>query len=217
MFKKKTIILSALFFIIAVGLVTYFSNKIIVENAEQKLYSDINNVPFRKVGLLLGTAKFTKFSGRGYYNPYYTNRIDAATKLVKSGKVKYLIVSGDNGKKEYNEPELMRSDLIKAGIDSTIIYLDYAGFRTFDSMIRLKEVFGQDSVTVISQRFHNERAIYIASKEGISAIGFNAKDVTKKQGFKTQMREKFARVKVFLDYILGTKSKFLGKKIIIPS
>lgn len=140
MFKKKTIILSALFFTIAVGLVTYFSNKIIVDNAKQKLFSDVNNIPFRKVGLLLGTTKFTKIAG--YYNPYYTNRIDAATNLVKSGKVKYLIISGDNGKREYNEPELMRSDLIKTGIDSTIIYLDYAGFRTFDSMIRLKEVFG---------------------------------------------------------------------------
>jgi len=110
----------------------------------------------------------------------------------------------------------MRSDLISSGIDSSIIYLDYAGFRTFDSIIRTKEIFGQDSITIISQAFHNQRAIFIASKEKISAIGFNAKDVNKSAGFKVQVREKLARVKVFIDYLFGKKPRFLGQKIIIP-
>ena len=118
---------------------------------------------------------------------------------------------------DYNEPEDMRKDLIETGIDSTIIFLDYAGFRTFDSMIRLRDVFGQKEVTVISQPFHNQRAIYIASQEGISAIGFNAADVSKKFGFKIMLREKFARVKVFIDLISRKKPKFLGKKINLPS
>ena len=111
----------------------------------------------------------------------------------------------------------MRSDLIAAGIDSSVIYLDYAGFRTFDSIKRLKEIFGQDSVTIISQQFHNERAIYIAQREGIAAIGFNATDVGVKQGMRMQSREKLARVKVFIDYWLGTKPKYSGRKVIIPS
>ena len=146
-------------------------------------------------------------------NPYYKYRIKAATDLMKAGNIKYLVISGDNGRKEYNEPEMMRDDLIKAGIDSTSIYLDYAGFRTLDSIVRLKEIFGQDSVTVISQLFHNERALYIASKEGIVANGFNAKD-----GYAegVMLREKLARVKVFVDFILATKPKFLGKRIAIP-
>ncbi len=110
----------------------------------------------------------------------------------------------------------MRKDLIKAGVDSSVIYMDYAGLRTFDSMVRLKEIFGQDSVTVISQPFHNERAIYIASREGIYAIGYNAKDLDNMEGFKIQLREKFARVKVFLDFWFGKEPKFLGKKITIP-
>ena len=215
MFKKKTI-LRLLFFITILGILsTYFCDKIIVKNAEHKSYSSIEKIPYSKVGLLLGTTKFTKIAG--FNNPYYTYRIEAATQLLKAGKIKYLIISGDNGQKNYNEPELMRADLIKSGIDSTVIFLDYAGFRTLDSIVRLKEVFGQDSVTIISQKFHNERAIYIASKEGIFAHGFNAKDVTKTQGLKTQLREKFARVKVFLDYIFGKKPKFLGKKILIPA
>ena len=99
------------------------------------------------------------------------------------------------------------------GIDSSRIYLDYAGFRTFDSMVRLKEVFSQDSVTVISQRFHNERALFIASREGIDAIGFNAEDVSSNIGYKVQIREKLARVKLFLDYVFGKQPKFLGPKV----
>ncbi len=212
--SKKKLIYLLLFITLFIILATYFCNKIIVENASGKLYSNVAQIPYNKVGLLLGTTKYTKI--RGYINPYYAYRIDAAATLLKKGKIKYVVISGDNGRKEYNEPELMREDLIKSGVDSTKIFLDYAGFRTLDSVIRLKEVFGQDSVTIISQKFHNERAIYIASKEGIVATGFNANDVTKTQGFKTQLREKFARVKVFLDYFFGKKAKFLGKKIVIP-
>ena len=111
----------------------------------------------------------------------------------------------------------MRADLMAAGIDSSVIFLDYAGFRTFDSVVRLKEIFSQDSVTIISQPFHNERAIYLATKEGIHAIGFNAADVSAKNGFLVHLREKLARVKVFVDYFIGQKPKFLGSKVVIPA
>ena len=188
-------------------------NRVIENAASGKLYSDTESIPFNKVGLLLGTSKYLK---HGAVNPYYYFRIEAAVKLLKAGKIRYIIVSGDNGHQEYNEPVQMQTDLIKAGIDSSVIYLDYAGFRTFDSIVRLKEIFSQDSVTIISQQFHNERAIYIASREGISAIGFNAEDVGKNAGFKVQVREKLARVKVFVDYLFGKKPKFLGQKVVIP-
>lgn len=164
--------------------------------------------------MLLGTSKYIP---GGRLNLYYHFRIEAAVALVKAGKIKYLVISGDNSRKDYNEPELMRQDLIAAGVDSSIIYLDYAGFRTFDSMVRLKEIFSQTAVTVISQPFHNQRAIYIASREGINAIGFNATDVDGNVGFKVQAREKLARVKMFLDFWLGSKPKYLGKKIALPS
>ena len=212
--RKKKILLYSVFILIIISLVTtYACNKVIANNAKGKLYTDVKKIPYNKVGLLLGTSKLGR---RGRNNPYYDNRIEAAAALIKEGKIKYLIISGDNGRQEYNEPEDMRSDLIKAGIDSTIIYLDYAGFRTFDSIVRLKEIFGQDTVTIISQPFHNERAIYTASQEGITAIGFNANDISSKLGLKTQAREKLARVKVFLDFWLGKEPKFLGSKINIP-
>ena len=200
---------------IALILLTVFFCDLRVRNeAAGKLYSDTSKLPVNKTGLLLGTAKLLK---NGTVNPYYQYRIDAAAQLIKAGKIRYLIISGDNSRKAYNEPEDMRQDLIRVGIDSSIIYLDYAGFRTFDSMVRLKEIFGQTSVTVISQPFHNERAIYLAGTLGINAIGYNARDVAGSSGTRVQLREKLARVNVFLDGFFGTEPKFLGEKVMLPA
>ena len=201
------------FLIIVSFLFIYYCNKSIEKSSEGKLYSDVNKVPYNKVGLLLGTSKFL---ADGRINLYYQYRIEAAAQLIKAKKIKYIIASGDNSRETYDEPTQMKQDLIKQGIDSTCIFLDFAGFRTFDSMIRAKEIFGQDSLTVISQKFHNQRSLFIASKESIYAIGFNAQDVSKNMGFKTQIREKFARVKAYLDYFTGTQPHFLGEKVRIP-
>ncbi len=194
-------------------LICYCNNKII-STAQGKTFTNTNLIPYNKAGLLLGTGKYLK---NNIINPYYYYRIVAATELLKANKIKYLVISGDNSTSNYNEPAMMKQDLLLAGIDSTIIYLDFAGFRTFDSMVRLKEIFGQNSVTTISQEFHNQRAIFIAEKEGIDCIGFNAKDVPTNVDFKVKTREKLARVKVFIDYLLQTKPKFLGSKIEIPA
>jgi SanA protein len=213
--RKRKIIWYSLLALIPICFITVIAcNYIINKTAKGKLFTDAKTIPYNKVGLLLGTSK--RLSS-GYQNLYYYYRIEAATQLLKEGKIKYLVISGDNSRKDYSEPEDMRADLIAAGIDSTVIFLDYAGFRTFDSVVRLKEIFSQDSVTIISQQFHNERALYMARKEGITAIAFNAKDVSAHYGFVTQLREKFARVKVFVDYLTGKKPKFLGEKVIIPA
>ena len=211
--RKKWIFYGILLTLVVCVLVIYVCDNLIAKATKNRLYTDVKSIPYNKVGLLLGTAKTLE---NGYINLYYTYRIQAASELFKAKKIKYIVISGDNGRKEYNEPEMMRSDLIKAGVDSTHIFLDYAGFRTFDSVIRLREIFSQTSTTIISQPFHNARAVYIASKEGINAIGFNARDVSINYGFKVQAREKLARVKVFVDYLLGTKPKFLGEKVPIP-
>ncbi|HUP12731.1 MAG TPA: ElyC/SanA/YdcF family protein [Niastella sp.] len=213
--RKRRIIWFSLLALIPVCLITIIAcNYIINKTAKGKLFTDARTIPYNKVGLLLGTSK--KLNS-GYANLYYNYRIEAATELLKEGKIKYLIISGDNSRREYSEPEDMRADLIAAGIDSTVIFLDYAGFRTFDSVVRLKKIFSQDSVTIISQQFHNERALFMANKEGITAVAFNAKDVSTRYGVMVQMREKLARVKVFVDYLLGNKPKFLGEKVIIPA
>jgi SanA protein len=212
--KRKPILTGLVIVFIATVILILWCDRSVARASEGRLYSDVDSVRFNHVGLLLGTGKYLS---NGQLNYYYKYRIDAALALMQSNKIRYVVVSGDNSRKDYNEPEMMRQDLMKAGIDSARIILDYAGFRTFDSIIRLREIFGQDSVTIISQPFHNQRAIYLASKEGIAAIGFNARDVQKQAGLKVQMREKLARVKVFLDYLFHVQPKFLGPKVVIPS
>ena len=171
------------------------------------VYDDIDAIPKNKVGLLLGTGKY---AASGNINLFYKYRIDAAVKLYKAGKIKYILVSGDNSRKEYDEPSDFKNDLIIRGIPEDKIFLDYAGFRTLDSVVRAKEIFGQTSVTFISQKFHNQRAIYIADHYNIKAVGFNARDV-----YKSHFREYLARAKASLDLVFNVQPKFLGKKIAI--
>ncbi len=192
-------------------LIGIFGTDILVEKSTaDKIFNSTEKIPHNKVGLFLGTGKKLP-SGR--INLYYKYRIEAAEKLFKAGKVDYILVSGDNSRKNYDEPSTIKEDLIRKGIPSNKIYLDYAGFRTLDSVVRCKEIFGQSSITIISQQFHNERAIFIAKRKGIDAVGFNAKDVNVHYRNKTRLRERFARVKMVLDLIFGKNPKFLGDKI----
>jgi SanA protein len=187
-------------------------NFLINSFAEGKTYNSTSQIPKNQVGLILGTSK--KIIG-GQPNPYYENRISATVALYNANKINFILVSGDNGSIYYNEPNTMKKDLVAKGIPEEHIFLDYAGFRTLDSMVRAKEVFGLTEVTVISQKFHNERAIYIAEKKGLKAIGFNATDIAFESGLRVQLREYFARVKVFLDLALKVQPRFYGDKITI--
>jgi len=189
-----------------------FCNYLVNQTAQGKTFDNPKQTPAVKVGLLLGTGKYLP---NGTINSYYKNRIDAAISLFHEQKIKAIVISGDNSREGYDEPTDMRLDLMRAGIDSNAIFLDYAGFRTFDSMVRLKEIFGQDSALIISQKFHNQRAIYIGEKLGLVCYGYNAADVDKFFGLKTQLREKLARVKVVIDFMLGIEPKFLGEKVLI--
>ncbi|MBT8183502.1 MAG: YdcF family protein [Eudoraea sp.] len=202
---------NALLIIIATPLIMVLLSNLLIEySARGKTFNDINSIPENKVGLVLGTSK--KLSS-GHSNPYYANRINATIALFSAGKIDFVLVSGDNGSRYYNEPTTFKKDLVSGGIPEDKIFLDYAGFRTLDSMVRAKAIFGLDSVTVISQKFHNKRAIYIAGKKGLEAIGYNARDITGQQGRKVKFREYFARVKVFLDLLLNTQPKFFGEKV----
>lgn len=168
-------------------------------------YDDVNRIPHHNVGLLLGTSKYTIF---GRDNEYYQRRIEAAYELYSKGKIDTILISGDNSKKDYNEPETMMADLVALGVPKDRFVLDYAGFRTLDSVVRAKNVFGRDSVTIISQEFHNVRALYLAENVGVDAIAFNALYPIYRKSVKIIIREKLARVKVVLDVLLGVKPKF---------
>lgn len=186
------------------------ADRLVEKTASNKVFNSTKEIPYNKVGLFLGTGKILP---NGRINLYYKYRIEAAVELYKAGKIDFIIVSGDNSKKDYDEPSTIKEDLIKNGVPANRVFLDYAGFRTLDSVVRCKDIFGQSSITIISQQFHNERAIYIATQKDIDVVGFNAQDVNVRYGFKTRLREKFARVKMVLDLIFGKKPKFLGEKI----
>lgn len=210
LFKRsiKTLLLLGIIAVVSISTADYLVNS----KTEGKIFTSTKDIPKNRVGLLLGTSKYVL---SGNVNLYYRYRINAAVELFKAKKIDYILVSGDNGSKTYDEPTAIKDDLIKRGIPANKIFLDYAGFRTLDSVIRSREIFGQKSITVISQEFHNQRAIYIALSNDINAIGYNAKDVNRNYGFKTRIREKLARVKMFIDIVIGKEPKFLGDKIII--
>jgi len=206
----KQILLFGLLITIVSLISIYGAYRLVMKTASDKVFDSTSEIPHNKVGLLLGTGKILP---NGRINLYYKYRIDAAVELYKSGKIDFILVSGDNSSKSYDEPTTIKEDLIKEGVPAAKIYLDYAGFRTLDSVVRCKEIFGQNSITIISQQFHNERAIYIANFKDIDAVGFNAKDVNVHYGLKTRLRERFARVKMLVDLIFGKNPKFLGEKI----
>lgn len=178
--------------------------------AAGRCYARASDVPANDVGLVLGTSKWLK----GHKpNRYYTARIEAAAALWKMGKVRKLLVSGDNRRADYNEPKVMKADLVAAGVPKGAIVCDYAGVRTLDSMARAKEVFGLERVTVVSQRFHNERAIYLGRKWGVEAVALDADCPALTP--RLQLREVGARLNALWDSVIGTKPKHLGDKITI--
>lgn len=197
--------------IFAVILVISGYNKV-TRNAAGSIFDEVDAVPLNRTALILGTSPTLN---NGEDNMYFVYRIQAAAELYSAGKVEFFVVSGDNRKESYNEPEAMKNALVASGIPESAVYLDYAGFRTLDSVVRMNTIFGQESFTVISQKFHNERALYLAKVNGLSAVGYNARNVTKFYGIKTRIREYLARVKMFMDIFVGKKPHFEGEPVTI--
>jgi len=205
-FWRNTIILIILLLLVIVGGINY----IVDSTTRKQIYSDVNAIPKNKVGLLLGTAKYED-KARKLINPYYQNRIDATVALYMAGKVDYIIVSGDNSSAYYNEPALMKADLIARGIPAKKIYMDNAGFRTLDSILRCRDIFGQDHFTIISQAFHNQRALFIANHKQIKAVAFNAAEGD--SFWDAILREKLARVKMVFDLVFNTQAQYYGERV----
>ncbi len=178
-------------------------------NANGKTYDTAEDIPYNKVGLLLGTSPITP---QGEHNYYFDNRIQATAELYHNGKISHIIASGgdysdrDNG---CNELIAMRDSLVVHGVPDSVITLDYQGIRTLNSIVKAKAVYGLDSITIISQKYHNERAIWFAEHYGLHAIAYNAPtpDITNKR-IKNISREFLARVKMFLDLAIGKRPQF---------
>lgn len=187
------------------------ANHWVVTSARPYIYAAIDELPVNRVGLVLGTSSYTR---KGNNNLLFDYRMDAAADLYKAGKVQHLLVSGANPDASYNEPRMMYKSLIAKGVPHEAMTLDFAGFRTLDSVVRAHEVFGLNSFTILSQRFHDYRAVFIARKHDLKAIAYAVPEQTEKQTPRTWWREFFARVRAVLDMtVLGTEPRFLGEPV----
>jgi SanA protein len=182
----------------------------VVSSTQVNVYSDNNKLPEHRVALVLGTSNKTT---AGTPNQFFEKRMDTAAELYKMGKIDHFILSGDNRSKFYNEPVEMRKALVSRGVPASSIVLDYAGLRTLDSVVRCKEIFGQNEIIIITQPFHSYRALFISNYYEMDAVAMVASDPGLDVSFKVRIREYFARTKAVLDlYVLKTAPRHLGKK-----
>ena len=196
---KKTLkrALRGLIAIMVVGLAIISGCELAVCNASKGLvYSDVEEIPHREVGLLLGTNPKGR---RGGANMFYNHRIDAAVTLYEAGKVDRFLISGAKKGSDYDEPQAMREALVTRGVPDSILILDRQGFHTIESIVRAKKVYEVDSVTIISQEFHNKRSLYMAKHNGLDIIAYNAANTTiLRWRIIMFLRERASRVKAVL-------------------
>jgi len=180
------------------------SNLLVVKNAEGRLFEEVDSVPDGDyTGLLLGTTPMTRISHRR--NIFFENRIKATANLYHAGKIRKILISGDDKSLDgINETECMKDSLLARGVPESDIILDGKGYRTIHSVQRAYYDYGCRNLIVISQKFHNERALYLANHLGLDfdqVIGFNAESPRSLMSQKTYVREWFARVKMFMDLL----------------
>lgn len=210
--KRATYGLSAILFVI-LGF-TIYTNIRVENTVRNRIYTTVEDIPHNKVALLLGTNPLNRL---GRPNLYFINRINTAADLFHAGKVDFIIASGDNHTRRYDEPTAMRDSLMAHGVPEERIILDFAGFRTLDSVVRAKKIFGCDSITIVSQNDHNARALYIAEACGLEAVAISAPlHAGRLVRIRLALREWLARDKMMLDIWFGKRPHFLGEKIEIP-
>lgn len=203
---KRILLVAA---VLAAAFAAYANLKVI--GFEERSVGNVTALPVAKACLVLGTSKYLA-SGRE--NLFYKFRIEAARQVYEAGKCSVIVVSGDNRREDYNEPEDMRESLVEQGVPVDKIHCDYAGGRTLDSVVRFKHIFGQATGIVISQQFHNARAIYIGKANGINLTGFNAQEVGAYNAFRTKVREVFSRARAVADVeILHSEPRHYGEPI----
>jgi SanA protein len=192
---------------LALVLASWFADRRLGQLSRPFMFTDAAKMPAAEVALVLGTAPIGPEGGP---NHYFVYRLDAAAALWKAGKVKYFIASGSD-----IEPEAMRVGLVERGVPAGVIYLDDKGNRTWDSVLRARDIFGQKRLVIVSQGFHLERALYIARREGIEAWGFEARDVTSPYAMWTYLRQYPSALRAFFDVWTNAEAADGGRKVVI--
>lgn len=209
--KRKIWVVAALSILGVGALLLAGAVTVVHHSAGNRLYADLASIPANDIGLVLGTSRYLR---GGLPNAHFDHRMAAAAELFKAGKVRHLLLSGDNGTRGYDEPADMRSALLALGVPADALSLDDAGFRTLDSVARAKEVFGQRRVTIITDRFHAYRAVFLARHKGLDAIAYPCGEVELRYSARSRMRECLADVKACLDlWVFHTQPRFLGEPV----
>ena len=209
---KRLLLWSALAFLAGLLILTGI-NVWMVQRSAGRVTETASEVPVRPVALVLGTS-MTLASGQ--INVHWRGRMDAAAALYKAGRVKRILVSGDNRRSDYNEPRDMRDGLIERGVPRNVITLDYAGLRTLDSVIRAKEIFGVTDCVIVSDDFHLPRAIWLAERRGMTVSGFHGPGLAWGVSGKTRVREWLARINATLEeWVLRTEAQHYGNREIL--
>jgi SanA protein len=187
-------------------LLVLLANRWVINSTDAYLYADASLMPENEVGLVLGCSPFV---ASGKPSPQFRGRTQAAADLYRQGKVKRLILSGANPDATYNEPKKMREALLEKGVPSHAMVLDYAGDSTFDSIARARIVYGLSRLTIITQRYHSYRALFLARKSGMKAVAFSApSEGVVGPGFRHPPREVLARLLAVLDlFVLQTEPR----------
>ena len=203
--RRRQILYSSIAILVILAIIVALCNISVDRNAEGRTFSNINDVPTMQTALLLGTNPKTRDGKRP--SSFYLARINATAELYKHGKFRQLIISGDK-REGYDEPQTMRHDLIERGVPDSIITMDGQGYRTLLSMKNIKQHFRVNDMIIISQKWHNERSIFLADKMNIKAVGYNADDVRHPRAIWTHIRELLARVKLFIDLYITHRKDF---------
>lgn len=203
--RRRQILYFSIAILAILAIIVALCNISVDRNAEGRTFSNINDVPTMQTALLLGTNPKTRDGKRP--SSFYLARINATAELYKHGKFRQLIISGDR-REGYDEPQTMRHDLIERGVPDSIIMMDGQGYRTLLSLRNSKQYFGIHDMIIISQKWHNERSIFLADKMNIKAVGYNADDVRHPRAIWTHIRELLARVKLFIDLYVTHREDF---------
>jgi SanA protein len=186
------------------------TNSYIIARNRDRFYAELARVPSADVALVLGTSPLTR---GGQKNLHFHYRIESAAALYHAGKVRHILVSGDNRRANYNEPTRMKEALAARGVPGSAITCDYAGFRTLDSVVRARQIFDVQNCIIVTQRYHATRALEIARARGLRAVSFCTRDVALRHSLKTEVREVLARTVTVLDlYVWHRQPRFLGKR-----
>lgn len=186
------------------------ANAWVLSSTRDRIYNDPARIPVHDFAVVLGTSPYTH---TGQPNTLFSNRIKAAAQLYHDKRVRHILVSGANPSTAYNEPRKMYQALRHRRVPDSALTLDFAGFRTLDSIVRAERIFRLPSFVIVSQRYHEYRALFLARHKGIEAIGYTWPAEDRRQRLRTEAREYLARIKAVLDlYVLHTRPHFLGPR-----